>query len=111
MKLLGKLIICTLLDIVLLSFTIVLQVIGYGTAPKIFATSEKQRIILIKQKISEYNNEYIAEIIIFGLLIFILDFLILKKITNKAIYISFIFLVMYVIISLTTLWYLSNNYL
>ncbi len=98
-------------NLFLLAVTLFLQIIGYGTAPKIFADSEVELNKLIDNSINTYNKTFFIEMAFIAAILFGLDYLFFKKLhLNRPFIYSILFIIVYIIISLSSLMLLGNTY-
>ncbi len=103
-------IILSLINLILLGITLFLQIIGYGTSPKIYADNEGELEGLIDKAIAHYNQTYYLEIGIIGIVLFAVNYFLLKKLSSKPLRAASLLLGVFLVISLGVLLILSNKY-
>lgn len=95
---------------ILLFITISLQIIGYGTSPKIEAKTDVELKRLVSDQVFEYNKTYFFQMLIIGLTLFLIDYFLSKSISKKALRICLTITVIYFAITLMTLIMISSNF-
>jgi hypothetical protein len=95
---------------ILVFITIFLQVIGYGTSPKIIARNEVELKSLVAEQVFDYNKTYLIQILVIGIILFIMNFIFLKWKNGKTLKLSLIITAVYFVVALITLLIISSNF-
>lgn len=98
-------------NLLLFVVSLFLQIIGYGTAPKIFADSEGELDKLIDESINIYNLTFFIEMTFIAAILFCLNYVFFKKLNlNHPFKYSLFFSIVYVIISISFIILLGDSY-
>lgn len=102
-------VIVVVMNLIIILLTIIRQIIGYGTTPKVDAQSYNELEIMLNRIIWKYNESYMIEIAIIGVLVFLLNYFLLKRF-EKTLMKSLIVLIMYFFISIISMLLISYRF-
>jgi len=91
------------------ALTIIRQIIGYGTTPKIESNTSETLKALVDRLVYDYNIDYLVELLPVGLILLFINFFLLKKMKNKY-FKSLLLVAAYFIISVLSLVIISSNF-
>ena len=99
------------LNLILLGITVVLQILKFGTCPKVFANSEQELKTQVDLVIHQLVGGLYWQLSIIGLLAFGMNFLYLKVIEENRILVkSIVISLAYLIIGIVSLHMVAENF-